>query len=54
MRKRLVRGKVTGRLSRLPVLRAFITCLHPTPPGFTSCNRYGYATCLTCKTKLPC
>lgn len=30
------------------------TCLHPNPPGFTACNRYGYATCLTCKAKIRC
>lgn len=54
MRRRLVRGKVLGRLSRLPVFRLFIQCVHPNPPGFTACNSYGYATCKTCKGKLPC
>ncbi len=31
-----------------------VQCLHPNPPGFNPCNAYGYATCKTCKAKLPC
>lgn len=47
-------SRLAARFRDRRTVRPLMQCLHPNPPGFSACNRYGYATCLTCKAKIRC